>query len=81
MEDITITLDDEAAAPIPFFGPLVSGTFMPTNGTAGGADNFPAPAPTPLSLNSSLSVFNGTNPNGQWKLFVLDDVGFVGPED
>jgi hypothetical protein len=44
--------------------------FAPTN--VGSGDTFPAPAPTPSTANK-LSVFNGTNPNGTWKLFAVDD--------
>jgi subtilisin-like proprotein convertase family protein len=51
---------------------LVTGTFQPTN--AGAGDPFPAPAPVP-SGGSALSVFNRTNPNGDWRLFVVDDLG------
>jgi MYXO-CTERM domain-containing protein len=51
-------------------GPLVPGTFKPTNFP--NADAFPAPAPAP-SGGSALSVFNGTNPNGTWSLYVIDD--------
>src|SRR4029078_8960586 len=40
---VDLTLKDGAAAPIPDSGPLVSGTFKPTNAEAG--DVWPAPAP------------------------------------
>lgn len=63
-----LVLDDEATTPIPT--PVVAGTFQPTN--AGGADIFPAPAPT-ASGASSLAAFDGTNPNGTWSLYVADD--------
>ena len=46
------------------------GTFQPTNFGAG-ADTFPPPAPT--LDGTSLSVFDGANPNGTWPLFVVDD--------
>jgi len=39
----------------------------------GGGDFFPAPTPTP-SAQSALSGFDGVNPNGTWKLRVVDDV-------
>ncbi|WP_134704977.1 DUF11 domain-containing protein [Ammoniphilus sp. YIM 78166] len=65
---VTLTFDDDASTQVPT--PIVSGTFRPTN--MGGGDNFPAPAPSP-PYGSALSVFNGTNPNGTWNLFVFDD--------
>ena len=70
---VTITLDDSAALPLLDTGPLVSGTFQPTN--IGTADTFPPPAPASFSTASALSIFTGTNPNGTWNLFVVDDLG------
>jgi subtilisin-like proprotein convertase family protein len=55
------------------------GTYKPTNYAGnptpepGGTDNFPAPGPGLLNYPADLSVFNGTNPNGVWKLYVVDD--------
>jgi subtilisin-like proprotein convertase family protein len=68
--NVTLTLDDAAPSPLPDAGPLVSGTFQPTNNAP--AETFPPPAPVP-SGGSTLSAFNGTNPNGVWRLFVIDD--------
>ena len=69
----TITLDDAAAAFIPDATTLNTGTFKPTNFGAG--DTWPAPAPAP-SASTTLSIaFNGTNPNGTWSLYVVDDLG------
>src|SRR5262249_17875497 len=68
---VTLTFDDNAANFLPDDGPLVSGTFRPTENIPGG-DVLPAPAPAgPYSF--SLSDYNGTNPNGSWRLFVYDD--------
>nr|MBA3351944.1 hypothetical protein [Blastocatellia bacterium] len=69
---ITLTLDDTAGISLPAASALTTGTYRPTN--SGLVDPFPAPAP-PQSGSSSLSVYNGTNPNGAWRLFVIDDVG------
>ena len=76
--DVSLTLDDSAAASLPDSGLLVSGTFRP--GNVGTGDSFPLPAPTP-PYNSTApagaatlsSVFDGTNPNGTWSLYVIDD--------
>ncbi|HUR99397.1 MAG TPA: hypothetical protein VMZ26_15130, partial [Pyrinomonadaceae bacterium] len=68
---ITLTLDDDAMIPMPL-GTLMTGTYKPTNSGIG--DVFPAPAPA-NNGSAVLSVFNGTNPNGEWRLYVFDDVG------
>ena len=72
---VTLTLDDEAADRLPDAARLTTGTFRPTNakGFEGDDDNFPAPAPA-HDGRSALSAFDGTNPNGTWRLFVRDDV-------
>ncbi|MCY7375122.1 MAG: FG-GAP-like repeat-containing protein [Pyrinomonadaceae bacterium] len=66
----TLTLDDRATAFLPVGQQINSGTYKPTNYLTG--DSFPAPAPPP-SGNASLSIFEGTNPNGVWRLYALDD--------
>jgi subtilisin-like proprotein convertase family protein len=74
----TYTLDDAAATLMPTSGPPASGTYRPVN--IGAGDPFPAPAPAgpynePATAGSATfaSVFNGTNPNGTWSLYVQDD--------
>jgi hypothetical protein len=60
----TFTLDDEANLTLPDTTQIVGGTsYKPARY---GAD-WPAPAP------SALSVFDGEDPNGAWRLFVVDD--------
>ena len=68
---VNLTLTD--GAPPLTTAAIVSGTFSPTN-LAGSADAFPLPAPLP-SGGSALSVFSGTNPNGNWDLFIVDSAG------
>lgn len=68
--NVTIVLDDQASASLPN-GAFSSGTFKPTNTITNPPDVFPPPAPAG-PYGSLLSVFNGTNGNGQWRLFVDD---------
>ena len=58
VNDITLTLDDEAATPMPDNEQLVSGSFQPTN---------------PFNFNAPLSGFDGLSPNGTWNLRVADE--------
>lgn len=78
--NVTYTFDQDAAALMPD-GPTTivpAGTFRPSNyaGLAtpepGGQDNFPM-AGGLMSYPANFNVFNGTNPNGDWKLYVVDD--------
>jgi uncharacterized repeat protein (TIGR02543 family) len=74
-----ITLDDAAASALPGSGGITSGTYKPTS--PGGADPFPAPAPTVNASDYAAtdgaatfgSVFNGTNPGGTWSLYAVND--------
>lgn len=70
--NFVLALDDAAVISLPDNGPLVDGTFRPTN--FGMGDGFPGPAPAPAGT-SVLSVFDGVNPNGLWRLYVVDDAG------
>ena len=72
--NLTLTLDDQATNQLPFNAALVNGaTYRPANHADedGSTDIFPSPAPTPTG--TSLTAFNGQNPNGTWQLFVRDD--------
>jgi subtilisin-like proprotein convertase family protein len=74
--NVTVTLDDAAATALPNVNQITSGMYRPAN--YGTGDTWPAPAPAPLG-GSALSIFNGTNPNGTWSLYLVDDaVGNLG---
>jgi hypothetical protein len=71
--NINLTLDDDAASSMPLDTDLVSGTFKPTQRNAFQFD-FPAPAPANTNLMGTLLAnFKNINPNGTWRLFVVDD--------
>jgi CSLREA domain-containing protein len=72
----TIRFDPDAANSIPDGGPLVGGIFQGSNYVSAPDDNFPTVTP-PVSTTepADLSVFANTDPNGDWKLYVVDDAG------
>ena len=66
----TIVLDGAAGVALPDNAAIVSGSYLPTN--VGAGDAFASPAPSgPYA--ASLSAFIGTDPNGEWSLYILDD--------
>jgi subtilisin-like proprotein convertase family protein len=69
---VTLLLDDEASSPIPDAS-LESGVYRPTNNDEIVAFNVPAPPVT--TANAALSIFDGGDPNGEWRLFVQDRYG------
>jgi subtilisin-like proprotein convertase family protein len=70
ISNVNITLDDAALSNLPDEAPITSGTYKPTNFEPN--DPFVNPAPS-TSANTALSTFNGSSPNGDWKLYVIDD--------
>ncbi len=65
------TLDDAAASLMSDAAFNPQGTYRPTN--IGAGDVWATPAP-PSPSATTLATFTG-NPNGAWKLFIMDDVG------
>lgn len=74
----TITFSDSGASTPT--GALAGGTFRPSN--IGPGDTFAVPGPAsyqsaaPAGAATFASTFGGTNPNGTWKLYVVDDLAF-----
>lgn len=68
---LALTFADSAASALPNGSGITSGSFRPTNYEA--IDDFPAPGPGDPDGNTALSIFNLTNPNGEWKLFAVED--------
>jgi subtilisin-like proprotein convertase family protein len=69
--NLTLTLDDEAAESLPVVDEMKNGTFRPLDSVKDTV--FPNPAPAP-SGNITLSTFDGIDPNGEWQLFIVDDI-------
>ena len=76
VDDRVWTFADDAAGTIGTNTDPQTGSYKPTSGD-GTADTFPSPAPAgPYSQPNAAtfaSVFNGTDPNGNWTLYVADD--------
>jgi subtilisin-like proprotein convertase family protein len=73
--NVTLTLDDQAADQMSSSNAPVSGTFLPTNFES--SDTWQPTVPSPTQpTGSKLGVFNSTDPNGSWRLFVQDDAIF-----
>ena len=77
VSNLELAFNDAAPGPIPSGTPLTSGTYQPldndtaTCGTPQTADNYPNPADDPPN-GTKLADFNGSNPLGDWQLFVND---------
>src|SRR5262249_1974044 len=72
--NVRLTFDANAPTLLPATTQITSGTYRPANYAGlGTADTFPPPAPPLPYTNTDLTVLNGTNPNGNWSLFIVDD--------
>jgi uncharacterized repeat protein (TIGR01451 family) len=66
----TLVFDPAAAGFLPDGTAISAGTFRPTDYEAGDVLFAPAPAGP---YGNSLGLFNGSDPNGTWSLYVMDD--------
>ncbi|MBS1791366.1 MAG: S8 family serine peptidase [Acidobacteria bacterium] len=70
---VNLIFDDAAASLLDNSATITSGTYKPTN--FGVNDVLSAPAPAgPYADPPQLSTFNGASPNGDWSLWVYDDL-------
>ncbi|MEI2765331.1 MAG: Ig-like domain repeat protein [Dermatophilaceae bacterium] len=70
----TVTFDDSAAGAVPTSGSITgAASFRPTDQSSALADSFPPPAPTPGTATTLAAAFTGTDPNGTWSVYVVDD--------
>ena len=65
----TLTFDDQAQVFLPDSGQIAAQKYMPSNYEVG-VDTWPG---VTQNDNRLLSTFDGTNPTGEWKLYVYDD--------
>lgn len=77
-----LTFDDAATESLPAVAPLTTGTYKPTHRVLTNHNSctfpgsFPSPAPA-AGYGTTLSVFDGTDPNGTWKLYAMDDTRWI----
>jgi subtilisin-like proprotein convertase family protein len=88
ISNVTYTLDDQAGGLIPDAGPITATSYKPTSindddffpiagGTPPPADCQPSgsgecPQAAPAGTTTLNSKFGGINPNGTWRLYVID---------
>ena len=72
VQDLTVTLDDQSGNTLPSTTVFESGTFKPTDL---GDTLDPIPTLSSPPSGALLADLNGSNPNGKWRLYVVDDQG------
>ncbi len=76
LSNVRLTFDDSAATSLPESNNIPTGTYRPTDYEPG--ETLPSPAPGGPYV-TTLSSFNGSDPNGVWSLYILhDDTAFEG---
>src|SRR4030095_11440449 len=73
ISNVRLKFDQAASDSLPFNQTIVSGSYQPSDYEEQLPDFFPPPAPAQL-YQESLSIFDGTNPNGLWQLYIVDSV-------
>jgi Ca2+-binding RTX toxin-like protein len=72
LTNITLTFDPTASSSLPDDSQISSGIYKPTDFVIGDFFNPSAPVGP---YGTDVSVFNNTNPNGTWSLYIMDDLG------
>jgi len=76
INNVTLTFEDDAPGFLSDTDQIVSGRYLPTNYQP---DSWPAPIPPDAPTQSTLLTPGPQDPNGTWRLFVVDDArGDVG---
>jgi subtilisin-like proprotein convertase family protein len=69
LANVNLSFDDAATGSLPDNTQISAGSYKPSN-----LGSFSGTAPAPAApYGATLSVFNGSNAAGTWKLFVFDD--------
>lgn len=69
LQNASLVFDDSATDLLPIWGDIEEGTYQPSNYTPG-----TSMLGVPSGVNASaLAAFNGSNPNGVWTLYVMDN--------
>ncbi|HKQ40512.1 MAG TPA: immunoglobulin domain-containing protein, partial [Verrucomicrobiae bacterium] len=71
VSNLDLTLDDLAPAMLPDNGAITASYFRPADYEPA-TNEMPAPAPAG-PYGNSFNIFTGTDPNGTWKLYLVDD--------
>ena len=76
LTNVTLTFDATATSSLSNENAIGSGTYRPTNFDFDydDPDFFDSPAPEGPYI-ADFSLFNDTEPNGQWRLYIVDDAG------
>ena len=69
--DVDLTFSDQAAEGLPRLEGIASGAYQPTDHVESETDTYPGAPAGPYA--TALSAFKGANPNGFWRLYVVDD--------
>jgi subtilisin-like proprotein convertase family protein len=73
INNVNVTLDDNAPSSVPDLAAVTSGTYKPSNyGTGFGWPSLPTNVVVVQTSTPMLSALNGTDPNGDWSLYVVD---------
>jgi PKD repeat protein len=78
MVNLNLVVNDSATIFFSDGGAITNGSYKPTNYTSPDTYNSPGPGSfaAPIGASStSLSILNGSDPNGTWKLYIVDDIG------
>ncbi len=70
MTNRVLSFSDAASGFLPNASLILPGTYRPTDYELG--DRLPPPAPPGMPA-TQLTAFNGSDPNGVWSLFIVDD--------